>query len=774
MRFIRNIKLLTSIRIYISLLFTAIFIVSGILFYIEGRNFINNLNESDIGMQLDELEHIIEMQLNRDNEILEMAKNVADHKINEYSDIIESTDKENAIKAVDPFTKKTIEISLNEWYVDGLPLLNNYLLVDQISNLTKLDVSIYQKSDKGYVNSSTSIKSIDEERMKGDMILKSSPIIEAIEQGNEYSGRVYQNNAWYLTICKPIFIDGEVKGLYYLGIKERLGRALRKIFSERKHLKSGFPFVITKEGVMLIHPNRQGKNFSDTELYNKIVEQESSAGNISYKWPNNNEGQLWNLHYKFHNETNSFICLTYPRSEKYKPLLKYSIFGIASFVIFIFFFQIIYTSANRPLKRMFRRLQNTLNQLAKGQEATKFEISKHNEFYELAEKVNIIASRFNDLAGFASGLANNDFAQVYPKTLIDDNIGEALIKINDKLNDAMYNENIRQKEEKLRAWESEGLSKFVNILQRNRENLDELCYDLISNLVEYLNADLGALFFINSDNPEDIYFEQMATYAFEQKKKQLKKIYPEQGLIGRIYNEKETIFLSEIPQDYIKIASGLGKGSPKNLLIVPLLINKEVYGAIEIASFNLIKGFHIEFIEKIAENIASTINNVLVNNKTKELLKQSREQSELLSNQEEEMRKNLMELKQIQAKSDESKFESREKLKQLEHNLLILEINHKGVILFVNDVIPDFFAMKKENLLKKQYSDYSSYVPVDEYKNLISSWEKLKSGVEVQTDLKVKNGFGVMTKVLVNMTPIMKDEQLDKVLLLGIELKIQA
>ncbi|MDF1547407.1 MAG: GAF domain-containing protein, partial [Bacteroidales bacterium] len=269
----------------------------------------------------------------------------------------------------------------------------------------------------------------------------------------------------------------------------------------------------------------------------------------------------------------------------------------------------------------------------------------------------------------------------------------------------------------------------------------------------------------------DVYFEQMATYAFEQKRLVDKKIYPEQGLIGRVFNEKQTIYLSEIPKDYINITSGLGESSPKNLLIVPLLINMEVHGAIEIASFNVIKGFQIEFIEKIGENIASTINNVLVNDKTKTLLRQSREQSELLSNQEEEMRRNIIELKNIQKESDASIYAKRDLLKSLEHILLLVELSADGEILSISDYVPKFFAMSKENLVGKHYSDYSNFVPVDEYKNLILSWEKLANGEEVQTELKVKSGLGKMTNIMVNIVPEFENEKIQRIILMGVELK---
>ncbi len=778
MRWYKNIRLFTKIQIFISLIFTVMFLISGAVLFFTRKSQITNEYENKINAQLNELESVINSYLKRDKDLLNLAVNIADHKINDNSEIIESPTKELTIKAVDPFTNKTIEVKLNEWRVDGFPLLGSYNLVNQLASLTKLDVSIYQKCDLGYVNVSTSIQSSTKdgnEHMTGDILLKSSPIIEAIEQGNQYTGRVYQNNAWYNTSYKPLLIDGKIKGIYYLGIRERIGRALMNVFESRKFLESGYPFLITKEGTILIHPNeRQGSDYSKTPIFKRLNESNLQSGIINYKWPNESRGKQWNLHYKFHAPTQSYICISYPRNELFSELIRYSIYGFSGWLIFIIVLQFFFSIAYKPLRRRLNRLKNILTMLAEGEKTSLLKLTGEKEFHELADKVNLISGRFNDLADFANGLANDNFSQVYPKSFIDDKIGEALIQINDKLNEAMYNENIRKKEDKLRDWESEGLSKFVNILQRNRENLEELCYELISNLVEYLNADLGALFFINSDNPEDVYFEQMATYAFEQRRLVQKKIYPEQGLIGRIFSEKETIFLSEVPKGYITIKSGLGEGDPKNLLIVPLLINMEVYGAIEIASFNLIKGFQVEFIEKIGENIASTINNVLVNSKTKELLQQSRKQSELLSSQEEEMRRNLVELQHIQRESDASIYAQKDLYSSLDDIMLIIEMNAEGEIMFVNDMVPDFFAMTKENLEGKHYSDYSNYVPVDEYKNLIKSWEKLIKGENVQTDLKIKSGKGTMTKVLVSMIPKLENEKLKRVILMGIELKNNA
>ena len=101
--------------------------------------------------------------------------------------------------------------------------------------------------------------------------------------------------------------------------------------------------------------------------------------------------------------------------------------------------------------------------------------------------------------------------------------------------------------------------------------------------------------------------ELVASYAYDRKKHLEKTIMPGEGLIGRCIQEGDTIFLTDIPKDYIRIKSGLGQDDPKSLLIVPLKLNENVIGVIEVASLEIFKNFQIEFIERIGNSMASSI-----------------------------------------------------------------------------------------------------------------------------------------------------------------------
>jgi signal transduction protein with GAF and PtsI domain len=221
--------------------------------------------------------------------------------------------------------------------------------------------------------------------------------------------------------------------------------------------------------------------------------------------------------------------------------------------------------------------------------------------------------------------------------------------INEKpLVSALINMRNRMKEfsekELERKWTTEGLAMFSEILHNTNISTFNLYDKVIANLVKYLHANQGGLFVINDDDNINTFIELVACYAYERKKYLNKKIESGEGLIGQCVLEVETIYLTEIPSQYVTITSGLGEATPRSLIIVPLKINEKIYGVIEIASFREFKNHERLFIEKLAESIASIIATSKTAERTQRLLEESQMKEEKLRAQEEEMRQNLEEL----------------------------------------------------------------------------------------------------------------------------------
>ncbi|WP_224998818.1 PAS domain-containing protein [Cesiribacter sp. SM1] len=203
-------------------------------------------------------------------------------------------------------------------------------------------------------------------------------------------------------------------------------------------------------------------------------------------------------------------------------------------------------------------------------------------------------------------------------------------------------------EESQRNWTTQGLAKFAEILRSDSENSGFFYQKIISNLVKYLNVNQGGLFLVDDQDRANITIELVSCYAYNRQKHISKQLYPGEGLIGQCYLEKETIFMTDVPQSYVAITSGLGSANPGCLVIVPLKVNEQVHGFVELASFKPLLPYQVEFIERLGESIASSIASVKINQHTRILLEESQQKAEEMKAQEEELRQNMEELSATQ------------------------------------------------------------------------------------------------------------------------------
>ncbi|MBI9065936.1 MAG: PAS domain S-box protein [Salinivirgaceae bacterium] len=284
---------------------------------------------------------------------------------------------------------------------------------------------------------------------------------------------------------------------------------------------------------------------------------------------------------------------------------------------------------------------------------------------------------------FANNLAKGVLESEYEPSK-DNSLGKILVNLRNSLLLNKKEEAQRKKEDEQRNWIAEGLAKFGDILRQNNDNIELLSYDLVSNLCRYIDAVQGGFFIINDEIEEDKFFELVAHFAYDRKKFNKKRLELSEGLVGRSAFEKSTIYIDEVPDNYVDITSGLGEANPRTLLIVPLKVNDIVYGVIEMASFHYFDPYKIEFVEKVAENIATTYSTVKINLKTAYLLSESREAAERLTQQEEEMRQNMEELQATQEEAAKQAEEFVSFTNSVNHTLIRAEYDINGVLLYAN------------------------------------------------------------------------------------------
>jgi PAS domain S-box-containing protein len=308
-------------------------------------------------------------------------------------------------------------------------------------------------------------------------------------------------------------------------------------------------------------------------------------------------------------------------------------------------------------------------------------------FYSILEKLYNLETSKDDitkeLLNFADALAQGELEKTYTPEK-SNKLGNIIVNLRDSLLRNKNEELKRKKEDEQRNWTAEGLAKFGEILRNNNDDIKKLSFELISNLSTYIGAVQGGFFILNDELEEDKYFELIAHFAYNRKKYSQKRIELSEGLIGRSAFEKNTIYLDEVPDEYIEITSGLGEANPRTLLIVPLKVNNEIHGVIEFSSFQYFDNYVISFVEKVAESIATTISTVKINMRTATLLNESRAQAERLTQQEEEMRQNMEELQATQEEAAKQAEEFVSFTNSVNHTLIRAEYDLNGILLYAN------------------------------------------------------------------------------------------
>jgi methyl-accepting chemotaxis protein len=290
---------------------------------------------------------------------------------------------------------------------------------------------------------------------------------------------------------------------------------------------------------------------------------------------------------------------------------------------------------------------------------------KNDEIGDISRAMHELQQGLRYKAEFARKIGEGTFDDSFTKLSDDDELGEALLNMQSSLKAAREQDAMRKADDTRRNWITEGQAKFAEILRQNASDVSELSYKIISNMVTYMGINQGGIFILNDDDAGDKFLELTGCFAFDRRKFLQKRVDIGEGLVGTCFIEGETIYLRDIPQDYIKITSGLGDENPSELLIVPLRLNEEIFGVLELASFSNFEKHQIEFAEKIGEIIASSISGLRINNRTALLLEKSQQQAEEMRAQEEEMRQNMEELNATQEAMAEKERANVEKIKLL-------------------------------------------------------------------------------------------------------------
>jgi HAMP domain-containing protein/signal transduction histidine kinase/CheY-like chemotaxis protein len=256
---------------------------------------------------------------------------------------------------------------------------------------------------------------------------------------------------------------------------------------------------------------------------------------------------------------------------------------------------------------------------------------------DLTENVNQLAQNLTvqvrSISEVASAVTKGDLT----RTIRVDAKGE-LEALKDTINQMIANlkgTTLRNHEQ---DWLKSNLAKFAQMLQGQRDR-NAVANKVLSELAELVNARYGAFYILEQDMADEPKLKLFAGYAQKSRKLINQEFELSEGLVGQCAKDKESIRLSNVPEEYLQISSGIGSAAPIDLVILPVLFENNVKAVIELASFENFSDTHIDFLDQLTESIGIVLNNIETNTRTEELLKQSQSLAAELSSQQEELRR---------------------------------------------------------------------------------------------------------------------------------------
>ncbi len=552
------------------------------------------------------------------------------------------------------------------------------------------------------------------------------------------------NEVLETSIVVPIISDSKFLGV--IGADIQLSQ-FQEIIDNVKPFENSIAFLMSNNGTYVANPNPEFVGKTVIELFpeeakeHKVMEYITEGEFLGYSVVGL-DGSMYYVVYApieiGNTGTPWSIGIAVPIGNvmlKAKRNFRISlIVGVVGLLILSLIIYTISKNITNPILKITEFLKN----LSKGHIGTEMyvEINTGDELEIMGEALNKSITGLIEKTEFARDIGDGNFETSVGLLSEQDALGESLIEMRDKLKKAQEEESIRKIEDEKRKWANEGLALFGDVLRKNADNLKELSFDIIINVINYLKANQGGLFLKNEDDKNDIYYDLIATYAFDRRKFNEKRIHHGEGLVGTCAIEKETIYITDVPQNYIAITSGLGGATPKSILIVPLRIEEEILGILEIASFNTFEQYEIEFVEKIAQNIASTLSSVKISEHTSQLLERTQQQAEEMAAQEEEMRQNMEELQATQEEAARKGSEMESFINALNSTSFVAEYDISGKIISVNDAYLDLFGISQNEAIGSHHSDNIDFTEEQE-RRYQQFWKDLKNGMVKKEKTKV-------------------------------------
>jgi len=287
--------------------------------------------------------------------------------------------------------------------------------------------------------------------------------------------------------------------------------------------------------------------------------------------------------------------------------MTYTIFLI-SLVMLLLSVAVLYFPARSITVPIFK-VQRVLEELSKGKIINPTHIKRKDEIGTMSSALEKVIEGLKTYTKFAQRIGHGDFDVDFEPLSEEDVLGNELLIMKRRLLEAREKEKKQLEIEKKRHWVSDSFSEINELItgiSKEEGDLKKRLDEILIRLMEKVEAALGAIFLLRfeDDDVNKPYLLQFSTVAYGSKKLIKNKLDPNEGLVGACFMEREPIYITKVPENYVQIKTGLIEAIPRNIYLTPLIYEVKPFGVIELAAYSKFDNFDRELIDNVARSLA--------------------------------------------------------------------------------------------------------------------------------------------------------------------------
>ncbi|CAL9647521.1 HAMP domain-containing protein [Streptomyces sp. Tu 3180] len=268
----------------------------------------------------------------------------------------------------------------------------------------------------------------------------------------------------------------------------------------------------------------------------------------------------------------------------------------------------------------------------------------------LTENVNELAGNLTRqvraIAEVASAVAEGDLT----RSITVEASGE-VAELKDNINSMVESLRETTRANQEQDWLKSNLARVSGLMQGHRD-LPVVAELIMDELVPLVSAQYGA-FYLAEDGESGPELRLVGSYGYPDDDARPTRIPFGRTLVGQAARSRRTIMVDELPPDYVTISSGLGRVVPTALVLLPIVVEGQVLGVIELASVTPFTQIHRDFLAQLMETVGVNVSTIVANARTDELLVESQRLTAELQERSAELQAQQEELQHSNAELEE-------------------------------------------------------------------------------------------------------------------------